>query len=232
MVAWVRQESRLEWVRFGGLLDTARRRRVLFGGIACILAAGLSSFLLLHRPGPSRPGALLGQHVDFGDEPAGGLRDESVRFSSLPHGWPGLEPLPGRLIGRLGGAKIYAAPTRAGYCEMFSGRSGPVGGCLARPAPGEGSSYRGAAGGFSRRGVFNVVFGSTLVTPGAKVFVLYADGSHQRLPVIWVSRPIRAGFYYTVIPGDHRTRAHGARAVVAVRDGTVVARQTLPAPRD
>jgi len=79
-------------------------------------------------------------------------------------------------------------------------------------------------------GVYVVVSGSTLVAPGAKLLLIYADGSRERIKVIWVSKPIRAGFYYHVIPSAHRTHARRPIALELKRGTRIVARQVLQTP--
>jgi hypothetical protein len=79
--------------------------------------------------------------------------------------------------------------------------------------------------------VILAVSGSTRATPGAHLFVAYADGSVSPIKLIWVSRPIQAGFYYKVIPRSHRTQPHRAIAVELVRGTRIIARQTFRIPR-
>ena len=86
------------------------------------------------------------------------------------------------------------------------------------------------AGGLIGKHGFLSISGSTLVAPGAKLYVVYADGSSDRIRVTWVGEPIRAGFYYFAVPKVHRAQARRPVVVELVRDKQVVARQRLTAP--
>jgi hypothetical protein len=86
----------------------------------------------------------------------------------------------------------------------------------------------GGGGNANGRGAFVRIGGSTRVAPGAELFVVYADGSSERIKVIWVSKPIGAGFYYHVIPKAHRVRPRRATALELMRGPRLVARQVLP----
>lgn len=117
---------------------------------------------------------------------------------------------------------------------MFWVGPGPYGGCRAGRYTRVGPRFRGSlligAGGLSGKHGFVRISGSTLVAPGAKLYVVYADGSSNRIRVTWVGEPIRAGFYDYGVPKAHRTQAHRAVMVELVRNKQVVARQRLPGP--
>lgn len=117
---------------------------------------------------------------------------------------------------------------------MFWVGSGPYGGCRAGRYTRENPRFRGAlwigAGGLSGKHGFARISGSTLVAPGAKLYVVYADGSSDRIRVTWVGEPIRAGFYDFAVPKAHRTQGRRAVMVELVRAKQVVARQRLAAP--
>ena len=48
------------------------------------------------------------------------------------------------------------------------------------------------------------------------VRVMYADGDTVRLPLVWVSRPINAGFTLYEVPAEHRAPGHEIVAVDAL----------------
>jgi hypothetical protein len=137
-----------------------------------------------------------------------------------------------RLVGGIGGATIFAAPTRTGYWQMFSvDKHGRVGGGpsqVSEPhAIGVVQIGRGSL--FSSR-AYLVVAGSTLEQRGAKLFLVYAHGSRERIKPILLGKPVRAGFYYYVIPKPHRIRVGRPTALELVRGSRLVARQPLPMP--
>ena len=169
-----------------------------------------------------------------------GAQDRVVRFADLPHGWLPGKPrdvrVMSRIVGRLDGHRIAAAPTRNGnYCQAFSARGGGWGGCRVRAARhrdhrGELRGYLFAAGGEVGRRGFLVVAGSALVAPGPRLYLVYADGSRERLTVIWVSKPIAAGFFCRVIPSAHRVLSRRAKALELRRGTRLVAREVLGIP--
>src|SRR5207249_1537023 len=118
---------------------------------------------------------------------------------------------------------------------MFLVHPGPYGGCRAgMPTVRRNPRFRGGllvgTGGLIGKHGSLTISGSTLVAPGAKLYVLYADGNSERISVTWVGEPIRAGFYYFVVPKAHRTKARRAVAVELLRGKQVVARQRLLPP--
>jgi hypothetical protein len=173
---------------------------------------------------------------------AGGGPNRIVRFSELPRG--SLKGIPrdvrphSRIVGKLDGYTIAAGPTRNGnYCEAFTapGKDGGWGGCRVRGAypsrvRGDYRSYLiGASVNGNDKAVF-AVSGSTAAGPRPHLYLGYADGSREQLPLIWVGNPIRAGFFYRTIPTTHRSKARRA-TFLELRDGTrLVARQQLLLP--
>jgi hypothetical protein len=67
--------------------------------------------------------------------------------------------------------------------------------------------------------------------PTARLYVLYADGTRERLRMIWVGKPIRAGFFFRTVPSDHRTKGHRARALELRLGDKVIARQRVILPK-
>jgi hypothetical protein len=166
-------------------------------------------------------------------------QDRIVGFGDLPHGW-----LPGiprdvrsvsRIVGRLGGIRIAAAPTRNGnYCEAFFAHHTGWSGCRVRSARGpSGRGERrpyliGAEYEMSRTSLLSVS-GSSIAAAGLHLFIVYVDGVRERITVIWVGRPIAAGFFYAAIPKGRRTPSRRATALELRRGSVLVARQVLPA---
>jgi len=209
-------------------------RRLLYL-VSPLAALAVGAFYLLHQGGPSGPkvppnGAAGEPAIPSESGPT--VRDRSVRFSALRHGWVHGIPRHLRPVSRvvpLDGGKVFVA---RGDCiwQMFWVGHGPYGGCRAGRYTREDPRHRGSlligAGGLG----FVRISGSTLVAPGAKLYVFYADGSSDRIRVTWVGEPIRAGFYDYAVPKAHRTQAHRPVMVELVRDKRVVARQRLTAP--
>jgi hypothetical protein len=115
-----------------------------------------------------------------------------VRFAPAPLYVPGREP-PRDLrhaahivVGRLGGATIFATPTRNGYWHMFSvGKDGRVGGGPSRVSESQalrvGVVQSGHGGLFTSR-AYLVVAGNTLGKRDIRLFLTYAGGSRVRIP--------------------------------------------------
>src|SRR5262249_44966392 len=107
---------------------------------------------------------------------------------------------------------------------------GGEGGCVGRPQPPV--TVGGAI--VARRGqapVVDAVNGKLFAPAIATVTLRYADGSSTRLPFVWVSPPVGAGFFVFTIPARPRTPAPRPIGVVA-RDarGRVVGRAALRVP--
>ncbi|MGN6170000.1 MAG: hypothetical protein ACTHQQ_17795 [Solirubrobacteraceae bacterium] len=232
--------------RLDALIDEAgrraRRRRAYLALVVLAVAAGLAAagFFLFHQGGPSGPkvppnGAAAKPALPSESGPT--VRDRFVRSGALRHGWVRGIPRHLRPVSRvvpLDGGKVFVA---RGGClwEMFLvGFLGPSGGCRGgmptarRSPPRFRANLLVGAGGLIGKHGFITISGSTLVAPGAKLYLLYADGSSDRIRVTWVSEPIRAGFYYFVVPKAHRTEARRPVVAELVRDKKVVARQRLP----
>ena len=220
-------------------LVSGTRGRALSVALA-LVAAAVGVFFLLHDgrgPDGAPTSSVAGQGSRQVSEAA--IHDRFVRFADLPRGAPPWRHIPrdvragSRVVGRLGGATIFSAPTRDGYWQMFKvGRSGSAGGVSWRV----GRTHANGAnvifgGGYVKDGIFSVVSGSTIRFRGAKLFVSYRDGSRQRIKVIWVSRPIGAGFFYSPIPRAHRTDARRAVALELFRGSRLQARKVFAIPQ-
>jgi hypothetical protein len=165
-----------------------------------------------------------------------------VNFRDLPRGWgPGIPRdvrSVSRIVGRLDGHTIAAAPTRNGnYCEAFwvkAKGSGGWSGCHVRlKSPnhsGPDHSYLiGATISRNQTGIV-AVSGSTAAGPDPYLYLVYADGSRERLPMIWVRNPIRAGFFYRTIPQEHLQKGRRPKWLELRAGAHLVARQVLAAP--
>jgi hypothetical protein len=63
-----------------------------------------------------------------------------------------------------------------------------------------------------------VVFsGDTLIPEAASITLVYQDGSHARIPLTWISKPINAAFFAYRIPSNHSRVGH-TPAVIQVED--------------
>jgi hypothetical protein len=120
---------------------------------------------------------------------------------------------------------LWVVPTREGsFCYRFWGSAS----CLS-------PEYRrrieiGAAGSATRdRGGWGWIHGPVLNQAVQEVELLYQDGERVRLPFVWVSAPIDAGFYAYDVPVEHEQSGRLTAAVIG-RDavGNVVAQTCLP----
>jgi hypothetical protein len=73
-----------------------------------------------------------------------------------------------------------------------------------------------------------ILGGDLLVPPGTALSVEFADGSSAAIPVVFVSKPIDAGFFLYPVPTEHVRLGHEARYLIA-RDthGDVVAKARI-----
>jgi hypothetical protein len=144
----------------------------------------------------------------------------------------------------LGDRTIVAAPTRNGnFCVAFVGKRGRGwGGCrvrsaspdFLRPSPNFGGDVRAYLVGATITGdgqTIRTVSGETLAGPDAFLSLVYADGTREPLPMIWVGAPIRAGFYYHAIRKPHQADSRRLAVVeLRARDGQLIARQVIRKP--
>jgi hypothetical protein len=122
---------------------------------------------------------------------------------------------------------LWVVPTREGtFCYRFWFSAS----CLS-------PEYRrrveiGAAGSATRDGEgWDWIYGPVLNQAVQEVELLYQDGARVRLPLVWVSAPIDAGFYAYDVPVEHERSGHLTAAVVGRdADGSVVAHRCLPLP--
>jgi hypothetical protein len=155
----------------------------------------------------------------------------SVRlvFSSLNRGAPrGMSPhaVGGdtRDVGRFtfGGITrtLWVAPAKnGGFCVLWLPRGG--GGCSTAGLPLSTGALLTRAG-----GVPEWVNGDVLASAVADVVIRLSDGSSVHPRVVWVSAPIRAGFFAYDVPASQRSESRHVTTVDAYdRAGRLVARQ-------
>jgi len=133
---------------------------------------------------------------------------------------------------------VYVAPTRDdGFCVRFvfttscRYRTPPTG---HRPRYGNDlkAYVLGAGGTRDGAGIVQMTAGSLLDDDVQVVVAEFADGTSVELPIIWVSPPIDAGFYFLDIAEEHRHEgAQLVRLVARDADGDDVARQNFPLPK-
>ncbi len=180
----------------------SRRRRLVVAAVA-VAALALAAPALAYLLG------LIGRtEVAFTTSPAAPAEIKE-RFADLGIGAPpGMAPAviateARKVVFRGGGGQervLWIAPTRGGgFCFELTGGGGE-GGCVRRPQPPV--TVGGAIVG--RRGqppVVEAVNGKLFSAAIVTVTLEYADGSSTRLPFVYVSPPIGAGFFvYTSRP--------------------------------
>jgi hypothetical protein len=213
----------------------------------------------LHRSHPPRPRrrsiaialAVLALGAVLLATPAFGLRDRIAHlfgakppdvieryFSNQytgPHG-PEVLAKQARLavqisISGYGHQSLWVAPTKGGgFCTTGPGcdpgRSMPLAANLRVTGP----TSRTAPDPREPRDVHVLVEGDTLVRGAANLAARYEDGSVDRMPIVWVGKPIDAGFFIYEIPKSHWEP--GKRLVALTAEsagGRVLARDTKTA---
>jgi hypothetical protein len=124
-----------------------------------------------------------------------------------------------------GERSLLVAPTKAGgFCESLSGPYGGTG-CFS------GTRQRnrldpGLTGDASGPIAFNGRFFDSRAT---QLKVRYADGHGIVVPIIWVSKPVDAGFFVFAIPDAHRRPGHRPLTItLSSAKGIQLARVQLP----
>lgn len=151
--------------------------------------------------------------VDFSSAPPAPPRVVK-EFDSLSEGAPpGMDPRvkagETRLVGNLGGLKLWVAPTKSGgFCVEWAEATG---GCDALGTVPLSVTWQSGVGG-------SAVYGHANARWSDDVEIELDDGSTVRPPVIWVSPPINAGFFYYRPP-----KGRTIRTVFALKGDNVVA---------
>lgn len=102
---------------------------------------------------------------------------------------------------------------------------GQVGGCVVRDRSFSGSIALLALVGKTSVNVFE---GSTPAPAGSRLYLSYADGTRERLPLTFVGRPIRAAFFGRTIPPARRTAEARPTVLELWLRGKLHARRRLP----
>jgi hypothetical protein len=119
-----------------------------------------------------------------------------------------------------GDRPLLVAPTTAGgFCESLPGPYGGAG-CFT------GSRQRNVIdSGLTADAAGPIAFnGKFFDSRGARLEVRYEDGLNTVVPIIWVGKPINAGFFVFAIPSSHRRPGHRPIAITLFsRSGTRLA---------
>lgn len=134
----------------------------------------------------------------------------NLSYSHLRHGW--IAGIPhdvrheSRIVGMIGAHRVAVAPTRNGnFCEAFSGA---FAGCRVRSAGVIGPTVMGKG-----RDISAIAGNVLTVSRSAALYVQFGSAAPRVVPMMWVSRPIEAGFYFINAPARHQT------AILTLREG-------------
>jgi hypothetical protein len=124
--------------------------------------------------------------------------------------------------------ELWVAPTReGGFCELWTKS---FGGCdrVGTVPLGVTRIYRGSSSPLSQGdGSLVALGGHASAAYVTDVEIRFADHTVARPTIIWVSRPIGAGFFAYDVPPEHRQPGHQVTAVVALDgNGNVVKEDT------
>jgi hypothetical protein len=191
------------------LLGRAHRRRpggrpvalVALGVLALVVVVAAAAYALGHPV------------IDFGKAKKG-TRKVVDDFGSMQVGAPspamapGVLPHEARVITtvRIDGKTdtLYVAPTtQGGFCDEWS----HVGGGCRSDRHAKSASHIDAGGTDGPHGM-TILDGSFFQAAGDRLSVEYADGEKSEIPFVWVTAPIRAGFYLYRVPDAHRRAGH------------------------
>jgi hypothetical protein len=177
--------------------------------------------------------------LDFGQAQKAPPESRVVKnFAVLDQGAPpgmatDVIPNETRKVATFGDATLWVAPTKqGGFCTDFGGEAGcdrlgtvplNVGWAIERsgPTPESERAFGGLPVVDQVRGYVNARWASGLE-------IRFEDGGVIRPHVVWVSKPIEAGFFQQSIPVAHRQPGHLISAIVALNDdGKLVASELL-----
>jgi hypothetical protein len=125
---------------------------------------------------------------------------------------------------------LWVAPTRSGgFCMAVElakvGQLRPGGGTISCDRNRQRAFNQGGFG--DPRGPI-LYYGSILIDGARLVRVDFEDGERAKVPLVWVSEPIDAGFYVYVVPRRHWAEGHRPKAATVVdENGKALARQSL-----
>jgi hypothetical protein len=172
--------------------------------------------------------------LDFGQAEKAPTESRVVKnFASLDQGAPpgmatDVIPNETRKVATFGTETLWVAPTRqGGFCTDLGGEGGcdrlgtvPLNVSWAIERSGPSPPSEKSFGGFP---VVDQVSGYANARWAEALEIRFEDGDVIKPRVIWISRPIEAGFFVRRIPAVHRKAGHLISAVVALdRDGKVV----------
>jgi hypothetical protein len=158
-------------------------------------------------------------------------------FATLDQGAPagmatGVVPGETRKVGTIGGATLWVAPTRdGGFCILVGGGGGcdrtgtvPLNVTLSATSPPAGASPMTTPANEFATAVSGYVNGRW----ADALELRFEDGTTERPPLVWVSKPIDAGFFHVRTTASQRRPGHVLVAAVAETDnGTVISTQPL-----
>ncbi len=210
----VRGPDDADWRDVVRRADRGRRRRqgslvlaalaVLSLGIAAAYAAGHP--IVDFSKAPKGPRKVVN---DFG----------SLEVGAPPVMAPGVLPHQARRITAvtIEGKRhvLWVAPTQqGGFCYAWSDS---IAGCRVNPHAHNPFARRLEVSGLYQRersGSSVVVQAGSFFQKGAaRLEMLYADGTSNEIPFVWVTAPINAGFYLFRVPNAHRKPARRPKAV-------------------
>jgi len=132
-------------------------------------------------------------------------------------------------------AVLWVAPTQSGgFCTALSPNgSGSGGGGCDRDRLGRFAPELLIPGPISREGTIRkppvLISGHTLLAGAAQVEVRFQDGSRARTPVVWVGKPINAGFFiYEVPPTQWQPGHRSGELILEDASGRELARAKSP----
>ncbi len=103
---------------------------------------------------------------------------------------------------------FYVVPTEGGgFCYRWA--IGGSCGRIMRGQPAVGASWLGGPDGPQE------LEGNVTDADVTRLELEYEDGTSMKLPIVWVSPPIDAGFFAYDVPDEHELAGHGATALVA-----------------
>jgi hypothetical protein len=228
-----RSNSRAAQFSFSRLARQGHRSR-----FRLLLAAALALLVLL--VGAAFTFGLGLPVLDFGQAEKAPPDSRVVKnFGVLDQGAPpgmatDVIPNETRKVGTLGGETLWVAPTRqGGFCTDLGGAGGcdrlgtvplSVSWAIERSGPSL-QAHDKTLGGLP---VVDQINGYVSARWGDALEVRFEDGEVIKPPLLWVSRPIEAGFYLQTIPLRHRQPGHLISAVVALdRYGNLVSSDSL-----
>ena len=187
-----------DWLEVRRLARPLRRRRPRVG----LAAAAVALVTVLAAPAFGLGGKLV--RLFESGEPAPPKIEQS--FAGLDAGAPpgfktGVVAADTRKLALPQGVALWIAPTKAGgYCLFVAGGGGS---CNPRRTLEFWPTFS-IGGRFSTHGVIRsgpvLIDGSTTLNDAATVEIQFEDGASESVPVVWISKPIDAGFFGYDVP--------------------------------